>query len=127
VENVLLGSVAPNDKVPSLLRSDGTFYTTTEEVVANAHPAELNAKSAPRSSALVVGIHPESGIERPGQRKSLSLELDLRTEKIMQGEASGAPPVDYAGNGGARRRQPRLRLLLLCNPRNRGNPSRRGS
>jgi predicted glycoside hydrolase/deacetylase ChbG (UPF0249 family) len=53
------GSVAPSDKVPSLLESDGTFYSTTEEVAANSYPAEVEREiRAQVERALAVGIHP---------------------------------------------------------------------
>jgi len=37
------GSVESSDKVPSLLQSDGTFYSTTEEATAHDKPAEAEA------------------------------------------------------------------------------------
>ena len=53
------GSVAPNDKVSSLLESDGTFYSTTEEVAANAYPTDAEREiRAQVERAIAAGIHP---------------------------------------------------------------------
>ena len=53
------GSVAPGDKVASLLASDGAFYSTTEEVAANAYPVDVEREiRAQVARALAVGIHP---------------------------------------------------------------------
>jgi len=53
------GSVAPNDKVASLLEADGTFYSTTEEVAANAYPTDVEREiRAQVERAISVGIHP---------------------------------------------------------------------
>src|SRR5271169_3487322 len=53
------GSVDSSDKVPSLLQSDGTFYSTTELVAAKAKPAEAEQEiHAQVERALAVGIHP---------------------------------------------------------------------
>jgi predicted glycoside hydrolase/deacetylase ChbG (UPF0249 family) len=53
------GSVAPNDKVVSLLEPDGIFYSTTEEVAANAYPVDAEREiRAPIGRAIAVGIHP---------------------------------------------------------------------
>jgi predicted glycoside hydrolase/deacetylase ChbG (UPF0249 family) len=53
------GSVAPSDKVASLLESDGTFYSTSEEVAANAYPADAEREiRAQVERAISVGIHP---------------------------------------------------------------------
>jgi predicted glycoside hydrolase/deacetylase ChbG (UPF0249 family) len=53
------GSVDSSDKVPSLLQSDGTFYSTTEQVAAKANPAEAEQEiRAQVERALAVGIHP---------------------------------------------------------------------
>ncbi len=53
------GSVESSDKVPSLLQSDGTFYSTTEEATAHDKPAEAEREiRAQVEHALAVGIHP---------------------------------------------------------------------
>ena len=53
------GSVAPNDKVSSLLESDGTFYSTTEQVAANAYPSDAEREiRAQVERAIAAGIHP---------------------------------------------------------------------
>jgi predicted glycoside hydrolase/deacetylase ChbG (UPF0249 family) len=53
------GSVAPSDKVFSLLMSDGTFYSTSEEVAANANPPDAEREiRAQVERAISVGIHP---------------------------------------------------------------------
>ena len=53
------GSVDSSDKVPSLLQSDGTFYSTTPEVAAKAKPLEAEQEiRAQVERALAVGIHP---------------------------------------------------------------------
>ncbi len=53
------GSVAPSDKVSSLLDPAGTFYSTTEEAAAHAIPAEAELEfRAQIERALAVGIHP---------------------------------------------------------------------
>ena len=53
------GSVAPNDKVASLLESNGTFYSTSEEVAANAYPVDAEREiRAQIERAIAVGIHP---------------------------------------------------------------------
>jgi hypothetical protein len=53
------GSVAPGDKVSSLLMSDGTFYSTTEEVAANGYPTDAEREiRAQVERAIAVGIHP---------------------------------------------------------------------
>ena len=53
------GSVAPSDKVASLLESDGTFYSTSEEVAANAYPTDAEREiRAQVERAISVGIHP---------------------------------------------------------------------
>jgi predicted glycoside hydrolase/deacetylase ChbG (UPF0249 family) len=53
------GSVAPGDKVASLLASDGTFYSTTEEVARNAYPVDAEREiRAQVERAIAVGIHP---------------------------------------------------------------------
>ena len=53
------GSVAASDKVASLLEADGTFYSTTEEVAANAYPTDVEREiRAQVERAISVGIHP---------------------------------------------------------------------
>jgi hypothetical protein len=53
------GSVTSSDKVPSLLQRDGTSYSTTEDVVSRAKPAEVEQEiRAQVERALAVGIHP---------------------------------------------------------------------
>ena len=53
------GSVAPSDKVSSLLMSDGSFYSTSEQVAANAYPADAEREiRAQVERAISVGIHP---------------------------------------------------------------------
>lgn len=53
------GSVAPNDKVPSLLDSDGTFPNETDPVAARAKPAEIERElRAQVDRAMALGIHP---------------------------------------------------------------------
>jgi len=53
------GSVNSSDKVPTLLQSDGTFYSTTEQVAAKAKPEEAEREiRAQVERALAVGIHP---------------------------------------------------------------------
>lgn len=53
------GSVAPSDKVPSLLDPAGTFYSTTEAADAHAKPDEAEREMrAQVERALAVGIHP---------------------------------------------------------------------
>ena len=53
------GSVAPSDKVPTLLDPVGTFYSTTEAAAAHASPAEAESEiRAQIERALAVGIHP---------------------------------------------------------------------
>ena len=53
------GSVAPGDKVASLLEPDGTFYSTAEEVAANANPVDAEREiRAQVERAVAVGIHP---------------------------------------------------------------------
>jgi predicted glycoside hydrolase/deacetylase ChbG (UPF0249 family) len=53
------GSVASSDKVSSLLTSDGTFYSTSEEVAANANPPDAEREiRAQVERAISVGIHP---------------------------------------------------------------------
>ncbi|MGH7603881.1 MAG: polysaccharide deacetylase family protein [Gemmatimonadaceae bacterium] len=53
------GSVAPRDKVPSLLDSTGTFPSDEKIVAANAKPAEVELElRAQIERALALGIHP---------------------------------------------------------------------
>jgi predicted glycoside hydrolase/deacetylase ChbG (UPF0249 family) len=53
------GSVAPSDKVPSLLDRVGTFYSTTEAAAAHVKPAEAELEiRAQVERALAIGIHP---------------------------------------------------------------------
>jgi len=53
------GSVTSSDKGPSLLQPDGTFYSTTDDVVSRAKPAEVEQEiRAQVERALAVGIHP---------------------------------------------------------------------
>jgi len=53
------GSVDSSDKVPSLLQSDGTFYSTTEEATAHDKPAEAELEiRAQIERAIAMGIHP---------------------------------------------------------------------
>src|SRR5271165_5791677 len=53
------GSVNSSDKVPSLLQSDGTFYSTTPEVTTHAKPSEAEQEiRAQVERALAVGFHP---------------------------------------------------------------------
>jgi len=53
------GSVDSSDKVPSLLDPAGTLWSTTEQVAANAKPAEAEREiRAQVERARAVGIHP---------------------------------------------------------------------
>ena len=53
------GSVAPSDKVPSLLDPADTFYSTTEAAAAHAKPEEAEIEMrAQVERALAVGLHP---------------------------------------------------------------------
>jgi hypothetical protein len=53
------GPVAPKDKVPSLLDPSGYLPMTSEEVVKNAKPAEVEIEiRAQIERALAMGIHP---------------------------------------------------------------------
>ena len=53
------GPVAPKDKVPSLLDASGYLPLTTEEVVRNAKPAEVEIEiRAQIERAIAMGIHP---------------------------------------------------------------------
>ena len=53
------GSVAPSDKVPSLLDPVGTMYATTEAAAAHIKPAEAELEiHAQVERALAIGIHP---------------------------------------------------------------------
>jgi predicted glycoside hydrolase/deacetylase ChbG (UPF0249 family) len=53
------GSVASSDRVPSLLKPDGTFFSATEQVVAKAKPADVEQEiRAQVERALAIGIHP---------------------------------------------------------------------
>ncbi len=53
------GTVAPSDKVPSLLDLAGTMYPTTEAAAEHASPAEAELEMrAQVERALAVGIHP---------------------------------------------------------------------
>ena len=53
------GSVAPSDKVSSLLDPAGTMYPTTEAAAAHVNPAEAELEMrAQVERALAVGIHP---------------------------------------------------------------------
>lgn len=53
------GSVAPHDKVPSLLDSTGTFPNDEKIVAANAKPADVELElRAQIQRALALGIHP---------------------------------------------------------------------
>ena len=53
------GPVAPKDKVPSLLDASGYLPMSTEEVVKNAKPAEVEIEiRAQIERAIAMGIHP---------------------------------------------------------------------
>ena len=53
------GSVDSSDKVPSLLRPDGTFWVDTPEVAAKAKPSEAEREiRAQVERALALGMHP---------------------------------------------------------------------
>jgi predicted glycoside hydrolase/deacetylase ChbG (UPF0249 family) len=53
------GSVAPADKVPSLLNSDGTFWSDTSQVATHAKPQEAELEiRAQIDRAIALGIHP---------------------------------------------------------------------
>jgi hypothetical protein len=53
------GPVAPKDKVPSLLDASGYLPMSTEEVVKNAKPAEVELEiRAQIDRAIAMGIHP---------------------------------------------------------------------
>lgn len=53
------GSVAPSNKVPSLLDPAGTFWSTTEQVAAKSKAAEAELEiRAQVERALALGIHP---------------------------------------------------------------------
>jgi predicted glycoside hydrolase/deacetylase ChbG (UPF0249 family) len=53
------GSVASADKVPSLLNTDGTFWSDTAQVAAHAKPEEAEIEiRAQIDRAIALGIHP---------------------------------------------------------------------
>jgi chitin disaccharide deacetylase len=53
------GSVAPADKVPSLLGPDGTFWSDTAKVASNAKPHEVEIEiRAQIERAIAIGIRP---------------------------------------------------------------------
>ena len=53
------GSVNSSDKVPSLLQSDGTFYSTAEQVATHAKPDEVEQEiRAQVERAIAAGIRP---------------------------------------------------------------------
>ena len=53
------GSVAPADRVPSLLNPAGTFWSETEQVAAHAKPQEAEIEiRAQIDRAIALGIHP---------------------------------------------------------------------
>ena len=84
------GSVAPSDKVPSLLDPVGTFYSTTEEAAAHAKPAEAELEMrAQVERALAIGIHPTHLDSHMGT----ALRHAGAVRRLRQGRARIPPPV----------------------------------